>query len=175
MRFVTPAECVTWCDARGYATTVFPGHSQPTVADPASFVFASFEPPQDSGRKVALSRVLISLLEPADEYLLWLGEWGVWESSQHMPLVSSLRQAHAEHRPLHETPAFLFTPAERDAAQSFLLIALVFFWDCHVLSCSGAEAIHISHDEHGWYGSRTALQTARAEHRLSAFFGAGSA
>jgi hypothetical protein len=175
MRFLSPHECVEWCGLRAYPTTQHPGYSQPTASDSTNLVTAAFALPEDSGRKVALGRLLFSLLEPADEYLLWLGEWGVWESSQHMPLVSRLRQAHGEIRPLIEAPGLLFTPAESDDALSFLVVALLFIWDCHVFSSSGAEALHVSHDEHGWYGSRTEFRTARAEHHLSAFVSAGSA
>jgi hypothetical protein len=115
-----------------------------------------FQLPKDSGRKVWLSRFLYSFLDPSPELLIWLGEWGVWSSSEHMPLMTRLRQAIGEPRALIETPGHLVTPEEVDDGISLLVVALLFAWDCHVITASGRDVIFVSHDEHGWFGSRDA-------------------
>jgi hypothetical protein len=175
MRFLTSEECVAWCQARGYATTQHPGYAVPTPCDPSGFELVAFIPPVDSGQKVYFGRELFSLLEPASEYLVWLGEWGVWPSSQHLPLVTTLRLAHGERRPLIEAPGFLATPPELDDALSFFLVALLFVWDCHVFSTSGQEALFVSHDENGWFGARSDFKVARVRSTLSGLLNASSA
>jgi hypothetical protein len=157
MRFLTPDECVTWCLQRGYPAGSREGYTIP-VADkhPAGFHFAEFSHPADSGKKVRLARFLYSLIDPAPELLLWLGDWGVWPSSQHMPLFTRFRQAFGEQRPLIDTPGHLVTPAEADDAISIITVSLQFIWDCDIITVSGRDVIFISHDEYGRFGSRDA-------------------
>lgn len=173
MQFLSPPECVEWCLRCGFPTRQVRGESVPSPApDPDGFHFARFSHPADSGRKVWLASYLCSLLKSEREVLLWLGSWSVWPSSQHMPLVTRLRQAFGEHRPLIESPGHLIPGAELDDAISLLAISLLFVWDCHVVGGSGRDAIFTSHDEFGWFGSRQegvsqaalqALQEAKVE------------
>ena len=157
MRFLTPNECVTWCLERGYPAGACEASSIP-VADkrPAGFHFAEFSHPADSGRKVWLARFLYSLIDPAPELLLWIGDWAVWPSSQHVSLFTRFRQAFGELRPLIDAPGQLVAPVEADDAVSIITVSLQFIWDCHIITASGRDAVFVSHDEHGWFGSRDA-------------------
>ena len=125
----------------------------PDIQSPP-FHFVEFTLPSDSGRKVAFGRFLYSLVDPAPELLLWLGDWAVWPSSQHMPLFTRFRQALGESRPLIDAPGHLLTPGEADDGVSILVVSLQFIWDCHILTASGRDAVFISHDECGWFASR---------------------
>ena len=157
MKFLTSAECGAWSGGRGLPTRDYYGHGHlRPVAEPDGFTRVEFKLPKDSGRKVWLSRFLYSFLDPSPELLIWLGEWGVWSSSEHMPLMTRLRQALGEPRSLIETPGHLVTPEEVDDGISLLAVALLFVWDCHVITASGRDVIFVSHDEHGWFGSRDA-------------------
>jgi len=171
MRFLTPAECVSWCKERGYPAGPRVGYTVP-IADkkPAGFHFAEFPIPPDSGKKAALGKFLFSLLKPTPEILLWLGAWAVWPSSQHMPLFARFREAFGERRPLIEIPGHLAKSSELDDAISILVIALEFVWDCHVIPASGREAVFISHDEYGWYGSQDPCEAASIREKLLTFF-----
>jgi len=154
MRFLTNSQCAEWCSQRGFPTHQIDGHAVgPNLQSPV-FHFVKFTLPTDSGRKVWLAGFLYSLLQPSSELLIWLGEWEVWPSSQHMPLFTRFRQAFGEKRPLIEAPAHLLTPEEADDAVSIISISLLFIWDCHLLSASGRDAVFTSHDEFGWFASR---------------------
>jgi hypothetical protein len=157
MKFLTSTECAVWAGERGLPTRDYygRGHLRP-VAEPAGLTRVEFKLPKDSGRKVWLARFLYSFLDPSPELLIWLGEWGVWSSSEHIPLVTRLRQALGEPRPLIEAPGHLVTPDEVDDGISLLVVALQFVWDCHVITASGRDVIFVSHDELGWFGSRDA-------------------
>ena len=156
MRCLTYSECAEWCSRRSYPTQHIEGYvvgPHPDLRSPP-FHFVHFKPPVDSGSKVAFARFLYSLLDPAPELLLWLGDWAVWPSSQHMPLFTRFRQALGEGRRLIEAPGHLLAPDEADDALSILIVSLQFIWNCHALTASGRDAIFVSHDEFGWFASR---------------------
>ena len=75
----------------------------PQIQSP-DFHFVEFNPPVDSGRTVWLARFLYSLLQPSPELLIWLGNWAVWPSNQHIPLFTRFREAFGEKRPLIDAP-----------------------------------------------------------------------
>ena len=167
MRFLTNSECVTWCTSRGYPAGNVPGYTVPKAArQPEGFSFAEFKPPTDSGQKVWFSRFLFGLIDPTPEVLLWLGNWGVWGSSEHMPLFTRFRQAFGEVRPLIEVPGHLASAEDADDAISILATALLFVWDCHVITSSGRDVIYLSHDEYSWFASRDPSTTQSMEQRI---------
>ncbi len=158
MRFLTYSECAVWGTLRGLPTRHFEGYVVGPDLDLQSPPFHSveFSPPTDSGRKVWLSRFLYSLLDPSPEPLIWLGDWAVWPSCQHMALFTRFRQAFGEPRPLIEAPGHLVTPVEAEDGISIISVSLLFIWDCHVLSASGRDAVFTSHDKFGCFASRDA-------------------
>src|SRR5207249_780691 len=119
-----------------------------------------------SGAKVSFARSIFDLIDPAPEVLLWLGEWSVWPSNQHLPLVTRWRPGFGEVRPLIEAPGQLAEPPDLDDAVSILTVALLFVWDCHVITGSGRDALYVSHDEYGWFASRDPTIAATASERL---------
>ena len=169
MRFLTYSECAAWCEQRHYPTVgsvVGPEAHQ----YPEGFTFAKFSLPVDSGAKVAFARFLYSQLNPAPELLLWISDWGVWPSSQHMPLFTRFREAFKESRPLIKLPGHLVLPDNSEDTISILIVSLCFFWSCHVITASGRDAIFVSHDEHGWFASREPKVVELVQKRMSEGF-----
>lgn len=165
MRTCTYPECAAWCAAHGYPTRDFgySGGPDPIVASRAlpepylsapDFRFVEFSIPADANSRVALAKNLVALLDPDVELLVQIGDWAVWPSGQHMPLFERFRAAFGEHRPLMEAPGQVLAPTERDDAVSILAIAVLFLWNCHVLSARGDQAVFVSHDEYGWFAAR---------------------
>ena len=89
-----------------------------------------------------------------------------------MPLFSRFRQAFGEHRPLIEAPGHLVAPDEIEDGVSILTTALLFHWDCHVLTSSGRDVVFVSHDEFGWFGSRDASVAGSIRQQLKEALGA---
>ena len=168
MRFLTHPECVAWCEAHGFPLRALPGGHLPE-SQPNGLELTPYYPPADSGQKVGLATLLWWLLEPQSDVLLWLGAWDVWPSSGHMPLFERLRQAFGESRPVDEAPGLLVSPSEADDGISVLLLALLFVWDCHVVSGTGTDAVFVSHDEYGWFGTRDSARLSRAVETLAAY------
>jgi hypothetical protein len=119
----------------------------------------------DSGHKIALAKYLWSLME-SEPVLVWFDAWGVWPSSQHMPLVMRLREALGETRALIDAPGQLVGSDEAEDGISLLAIALLFVWDCRVISSTGRDAVLISHDEFGSFISRDATVAERTGDEL---------
>ena len=176
MRFLSYSQCAEWCVERRFPTRQSKGRivgPDPYLRSP-EFHFVEFTPPVDSGQKVWLARFLYSLLQPSSELLIWLGDWSVWPSSQHMPLFTRFREAFGEKRPLIEAPGHLLTPEEADDAISIMSVSMLFIWDCHVLSGSGRDAVHTSHDEFGWFASRDVSVAATAREKIDEALRRGS-
>ena len=128
-----------------------------------------FSTPPDAGRRVALARILWNSLSDRSERLLWVTEWGVWPSSEHMPLYASLRQGFGDTRRLIDAPGHLFQLGEDDNGFSFFVIGTLFFWDVYLLGAGGDFAAFLSHDEFCVVLSRDTAHGADMEQRLAGF------
>jgi hypothetical protein len=109
-----------------------------------------FRIPADAGQRIALCRTLWNHADEQDkiERLLFVEEWGVWPSGEHLPLFGSLRARFGEQRPLTEAPGQIFGAEEADDGLSFLIVCVLFLWDCWIFG-SGGNVVMMSHDEYG--------------------------
>ncbi len=108
----------------------------------------SFFLPKDSGRKVALSRIIADALLRRGPIVLWITATGIWPSSQHMNLFYGYRLSHGEARSISEAPVHLFeSQKDVDAFISILYLGLAFVWDIEIVSLDRSVAMTISHDE----------------------------
>jgi len=121
----------------------------------------------DSGRKVWLANLLYSLVPPAPETLLWIQDFEVWPSSQHLPLFTRFRQALGESRSLYDTPGHLVTSSDSEDSVSIIATSLLFLWDCYGITSSGRDAFHVSHDEYCWFVTRDAALAAQTTQEVS--------
>ena len=90
-----------------------------------------FSIPEDAGRRVALAKSLISLLDDSEELLVQIGDWAVWPSGQHMPLFDRFRE-HWRGRPLIEAPGHVI-PAANGTTPFDSVLSVLYLWNCHVL------------------------------------------
>ncbi len=119
-----------------------------------------FAIPEDSGKKTALARFLATLVmsQPDSEAVVYISEWGVWPSSQHLELFDSYRLAKGETRSLGEAPVHRFSASDAESLVSLLCLVLYFVWDAEVFDAAGKCLFSISHDE--WLDIRTGDQAA---------------
>jgi len=94
-----------------------------------------------------ISGFLASHLQPFDECLLWVTQWGVWPSSENYHLFYRLRESYREHRSLPNAPGHLFLKHETADLTSFLELALLCGWDFYLLPAPTYAAVFVSHDE----------------------------
>src|ERR1700722_1235310 len=171
MQFLTPVEWQSWC-VKHQVPLREVSWLRPDITE-QHFHIVDLEYPADSGRKVCLARLLYSLIPPEPETLILMDDWGVWPSSQHLPLVTRFRQALGERRELVEAPAHLVAASDQDDAVSIIAMSLLFICDCYGISASGANAFFVSHDEHCYFATRDASTVARAKEQLAGFIKQG--
>ena len=81
--------------------------------------------------------------------LVWFDDWLVWQAGQRMHIFDRLRMSYGESRRIIDTPAQLFQQIEIEDAISFVIIAVLFLWDCYVLCPDPNKLLFFSHDEYG--------------------------
>ena len=72
-------------------------------------------------------------------------------------MFERFRDSYGEHRRLSEAPAYVFAATEREDAISFAAFAILFLWDCHVLTPTADTWLFLAHDEVGRVCSRAHL------------------
>ena len=147
MQFLTEEQCRSWASDRKYPLGQRP---YSVLAAGPPFACENFTIPSDAGARVALVRAIWSDVGSGQpEALLWVTDWSVWPSSEHMPLATAVRRGLGEDRPLHVAPGCLVRLGEDDQALAVLVTAVLFLWDCWVFSADGKLATFFSHDEYG--------------------------
>jgi hypothetical protein len=147
LQFLTEEQSRAWASDRKYPLGERPSS---VLADGPPFARQTFRIPSDAGARVALVRAIWSDVGSAQpEALLWITAWSVWPSSEHMPLADAVRRGLGEDRPLSDAPGCLVRLGEDDQALAVLVTAVLFLWDCWVLSPDGTLAAFFSHDEYG--------------------------
>jgi hypothetical protein len=141
MRIIDKEETKLWLSQRGLLDST----GEPSFSE--FFEVIDFAIPVDSGRKTALSRILASFFETDDEALLWINEFGIWESSEDRYLFQGFRRSLGESSPLHEKPGHVFSKGDLDAVRSLIAMTLYFVWGGILFSPAKGVAIKISHDE----------------------------
>ena len=94
-----------------------------------------------------LAGFLISHLEPFDQCLLWITQWGVWPSSENFHAFYRMRESYGERRLLQDAPGHLFLKHETADLQTFVELALLCGWDFYLLPAPAYAAAYVSHDE----------------------------
>jgi hypothetical protein len=152
LRFLTNEECRSWASRRQFPLGQSP---KSILAERPPFSVRDFGIPQDAGARVALVRsVWDSVGRGRPETLLWVTDWSVWPSSEHMPLATALRRGLGEERSLIDAPGCMARLGEDDDAMSVLVTAVFFLWDCWLLEADGRLAAFFCHDERGAVCSR---------------------
>jgi hypothetical protein len=147
MQFLTEKECRAWASARRFPLGESP---YSVLADGPPFSVRYFSIPRDAGVRVAIVRDLWNRIGSGrHQTLLWPTQWSVWPSSEHVPLALGVRRGLGEERPLIEAPGCVARLGDDDNALSILVVAILFLWDCWMLSGDGATATFLSHDEWG--------------------------
>ena len=138
LRFYTQQECEDWLGGRErLKPNAVPGRCAERVVyppDPYQLFFVAH-----------WTATSLTYRKPA---LLWITEWGIWESNENSHLYYKLRQAYGDYRLLHEAPGHLFLQHETEDLASFLQIAMLNGWGGYVLTQADYVNAFFSHDEY---------------------------
>jgi hypothetical protein len=142
VRILTPIDAAKVLDTPDIAS-FFGGINWQQPAPVPSYLL-----PKDSGAKVGLARIIASTFLEQGPAILWINEWGIWPSSEHMDIFSRYRLSYGEGRIPDDAPVHIFDSIEdKDAFISILSLSLFFIWGVEVTDLDRSRAITISHDE----------------------------
>lgn len=142
MKFLTKNDSVKWCREN---QIYLDERELPSIAKNPK----DFNIPSDAGKRIALIASQFEHFRDEDEILIWITDWGVWPSSERLHIFDRLRLSYGEKRLLIEIPAHLVSKNEYEDGLSILTLAVLFLWDCYVLTKDG-KFLFYSHDECGW-------------------------
>lgn len=142
MRLISGHDAEAWCRQHDILL------SEAGLPDPSAFP-TKFSIPSDAGARVSLVSRSMEGFREEPELLVWFKDWSVWPSGERMHIFERLRKSYGEVRQLGEAPASVFESAEIEDAISFVTVAVLFLWNCYVLTPRGAKLLFFSHDEHG--------------------------
>ena len=91
--------------------------------------------------------------------LIWVREWGVWESSEHLPLYGALiGDPGASHEALVQHPGHGIDVDDQDQAISLILLCLAFGWGFSIFHEGTSVVVHCNHDGIIWLSGGTTAQ-----------------
>jgi hypothetical protein len=116
---------------------------------PKSHVGFAATLPIEVGRRIALLRSMWLTTVPDQEALVWITDWNIWPSGEHLPLAASLRRALGTDLDPGVAPATIVQPQERDDGISILILCVLFGWDCWLIGSKKPRvSTFFSHDEY---------------------------
>jgi hypothetical protein len=142
LKFFSKEETSLWCSQNEIALS---DSGLPERSDSTS----KFKIPKDAGKRVYLVARSMAAFIGSPHILVWFHDWDVWPSGQRMHIFDRFRMSYGETRPLVQSPGHVFDKDEFDDAISFVTLAVLFLWDCYVVSSKRGKLLFFSHDEFG--------------------------
>src|SRR5213593_4894880 len=111
---------------------------------------ATFCDPFRRGRESCDGPGAARALSESGKGFVLLNEWGVFPSGERMHIFERLRLSYGIAEPLIDKCGHELTHQEFEDTSSLVTLAVLFLWDCYVLTPSGKPALWFSHDEVGY-------------------------
>jgi hypothetical protein len=142
MKVLSKEETSLWCSRHEIALS---DSGLPERSD----VSAKFKIPEDAGKRVYLVSQRMRAFSGEPLFLVRFDDWAVWPSGQRMHVFDRFRMSYGETRLLIHSPGHVFDKDEIDDAISFVTLAVLFLWDCYVVTPKRSKFLFFSHDEFG--------------------------
>ena len=142
MKILSRQDAALWCSQHDVALSDAGLPQRPDMT-------ARFKIPEDTQKRVHLVSQGMSAFADTPLYLVWFNDWAVWPSGQRMHIFDRFRMSYGETRPLIDSPGHIFERGEIEDAISFVTLAVLFLWDCYVVTPKGSKLLFFSHDEYG--------------------------
>lgn len=173
MRCLTYAECRTWCLEHDYPVIDADEYGRPSPDFRDRFDEIQLAACDDKESVGRARHVMEWASRDSGEVLLWLDDWAVWPSHQHLPLFTRFREGCGERRPLIEAPGHLIAATDLDDGISVLATALLFMWDCSVFSAARGPVFFTSHDEWSSFFVPRGYDSEQLLHKFRAILAGG--
>jgi hypothetical protein len=142
MRVISDVECRDWLKTNS-GTDLTPEGVQEQFEHAVTYRL-----PCDTGKKTALGRALVGLLQINSPGVFWITATGIWPSSENMALFDGYRRSLGERRSIREAPAHVFDGSDLTQLECLLDLALYFYWDSVLIQGDKRVAVKTSHDEY---------------------------
>jgi hypothetical protein len=138
VRFYTESECEQWMRSKSRQR---PDAIQGIHRERVDY-------PRELSRFFWTAHWIASSITYRSPALLWVTEWGIWDSSENGHLYYRLRQSYGDQRLLPEAPGHLFLGYEAEDLASFLQVCMINGWGGFLLTESDYVNVFFSHDEY---------------------------
>jgi hypothetical protein len=142
MMILSKEETTSWC---GQHDILLSDYGLPAKSD----CDEKFKIPVDAGQRVYLVSQGMRAFANEPLFLVWFDDWSVWPSGQRMHVFDRFRMSYGETRRLIHSPGHVFVQTEIEDAISFVTIAVIFLWDCYVITPKRRKLLYFCHDEFG--------------------------
>lgn len=160
MQLLTTEQSAAWVARWHPAAALFPVRSEPHTP---GVVLRRFHVPDYSCPIHTQLRQAVSwMVVDRGSVLVWVHEYGVWNSSEDWNLYYRWRRSMGDSGVIEETPGHMFMAHEAVDAISLLLIARVFGWGFRAVCGEWRRGVSIDHDGHGIVVSDTDASLAEA-------------
>lgn len=105
-----------------------------------------FALPGESGRQIALAKLLVSLFSHSDS-ILYVYDWGMWNSAEGAELLHRVRTSEGFNYEVWDCNAELILTSERNYFLCCVQCLLFSGWDFFLISRDASQLIFASHDE----------------------------
>ncbi len=108
--------------------------------------------------------------ERAGTVLLWVREYDIWPSSEHLPLERAIRERWADSGTHESHPGLLADPGDPrqwDDLISYTYLAMNFGWGITLAGDRGGRVVHANHDGYLWAMASDPTDRASAERWLN--------
>ena len=165
MRFLNSTECADWCEH----LLPLDEHRRPTRELGYPHRLCCSFPPSFT-QLLWFSRSIESALQPREDCLLWVTDWGIFPSNENLHAYYRIRQSYGDLRLLDEAPGHFCLSYERPEVVTLIQLCILFGWDVHLIPFAGFGRAFVSHDEYAELGfggqaqfeeTRGAFETAK--------------
>jgi hypothetical protein len=163
MKVISKPECVDWLK------TNIGSHFTAEKVDEEYPYGVAYRLPPDTGKKTALGRTLVGLLQVRSPGLFWITATGIWPTSENMALFDGYRKSFGENRPLHAAPGHVFSGSDLREVECLLDLALYFYWDSALFEMPAGICVKTSHDEYISVRAKSRDRLSEIEHTLIDF------
>jgi hypothetical protein len=138
VRFYTKEECEDWLNGKD--------RQKPDLVTDARVARVMY--PKEPYRFFHYAHWIAESISLRQPVLLWITEWGIWDSTENGHLYYRLRQSYGDNRLLWEAPGHLFLGYELEDLTSFFQLSMLNGWGGYALSQADYVNVFFSHDEY---------------------------
>jgi hypothetical protein len=142
MKVLSKGKTVLWCSQHEIELNE---SELPELSDAST----KFVIPADAQPRVDLVSRSMAAFSETPVFLVWFNDWTARPSGQRMHVFDRFRLSYGESRPLIHSPGHVFEGSETEDAISLVTLAILFRWDCYVVSPKRSRLLYFSRDEYG--------------------------